>query len=95
MNRLFVYGTLLAPRVQLDLWSEVKTGELAELPGMFVQHTGEFPRLLTAPVPCAPAIGRVLSLTNDELRAASRYEGPDYELTHVRLASGEEVLVYA
>lgn len=89
-----MYGTLLSPRIQVDLWGDVKTGPIAELPGMFVQHTSDFPRLCAAPIPCAPAVGRVIDLTNDELRAATRYEGDTYALHEVELCDGSRALVF-
>lgn len=93
MVALFCYGTLLNPRIQVYLWGHCKTGSPASLAHHIVDYSGPYPRM----VPVEPdeaypeyqgCLGRVFQLTDEEFRAVTAYEGPEYRLVRVTLSDG-------
>jgi hypothetical protein len=93
MCKLFVYGTLLDPRVQTLLWGGSIAGLCSSVPGLFICHNGAAPRLMSR-FGCDPALGRVLYLNAQQLAAAVTYEGPEYRLQTVMLSSGDTALCF-
>lgn len=90
-KKVWCYGSLLQPQVQVDLWGRVKTGHVGELLGVYVAYDEAFPRLKGSERKNVAALGRVLELDEDELYAACVYEGESYHFSEVTLASGEKV----
>jgi hypothetical protein len=86
MTRLFIYGTLLAPHIQQELFGRLINGPVAEVPGTYVDYSEEYPRLMSTPVFGAAALGRVIELNSDELSAACAFEGPTYWLAEIVLS---------
>jgi hypothetical protein len=94
MTRLFIYGSLLTPHIQLELFGRLIRGHIAEVPGAYVDHSGEYPRLMSTPVFGAAALGRVIELNSDELSAACAWEGPWFTLQPVTLSDLQEVVAF-
>lgn len=94
MTRVFCYGSLLSPHIQIQLWGSTKGGQIAEVPGCYVDHSGEYPRLSASPVFGTAALGRVIELNSDELSAACAYEGPWYTLQPVLLRDMSEAVAF-
>jgi hypothetical protein len=76
------------------LFGRLISGPIAEVPGCYVDHSGEYPRLSASPVFGVSALGRVLELNADELSAACAFEGPRYTLQPVILRDMEEVVAF-
>lgn len=108
MPLLFVYGTLQDPEVQRSEFGRLLGERRAELVGFTLSTvTVEDPAFIADGVPEVHAIvietgggedrvaGMVLDLTDDELARADAYEPREYERVHARVATGEEVWVYA
>ena len=106
--RLFSYGTLRQPEVQiasfgrlLDGTDDAMTGchvEFLEITDPAVLETsGErfHPVVMPSADPADEVPGRVFEISEAELRAADAYEVSDYIRTRVRLRSGIEAWVYA
>jgi hypothetical protein len=104
---LFTYGTLQLPSVQSDTFGRLLPGEDDVLPGYtidyveiddarVVQLSGAevHPVLRHTGNALDKVVGRVLSLTEDELDAADEYEVAAYRRARVALASGREAWVY-
>jgi hypothetical protein len=94
MTRLFIYGSLLSPYIQLQIWGRTVRGHIAEVPGCYVDHSDEFPRLRSTPVFGTAALGRVIELNHDELSAAVEYEGGLYSLQTVVLSDLTEAVSF-
>jgi hypothetical protein len=105
--RLFSYGTLQLPGVQVEHFGRVLTGEPDALPGhrrdwvtitdpsvVAASGTDRHPVVRPTGDPADTTEGTVLTLTSAELAAADLYEVDDYRRTHVRLASGTGAWVY-
>lgn len=106
-ERLFSYGTLLLPRVQLDVFGRRIVSSEDVLAGYHVRHTeiedtrvvalsglGTHPVLHRTGNRNDKVSGRVLELTLDELDAADEYEVSLYTRARAVLASGREAWVY-
>jgi len=94
--KLFAYGTLLEPDIQIAIIGRVVNG----IPDCFAGYrkmlrqfiSGIYPDLeddLTGHVD-----GKVLELTAEELERCDEYEGSEYKKNVVKLTSGAEVFVY-
>jgi uridine kinase len=105
--RLFSYGTLRLPSVQVEHFGRVLTGEPDALPGhrqdwvtitdpavVAASGTDRHPIVRATGDPADTTEGTVLTLTTAELAAADLYEVDDHRRTHVRLASGTGSWVY-
>jgi uridine kinase len=105
--RLFSYGTLRLPGVQVEHFGRVLTGAPDALPGhrrdwvtitdpavVAAGGTDRHPIVRPTGDPADITGGTVLTLTTAELAAADLYEVDDYRRTHVRLASGTGSWVY-
>jgi uridine kinase len=105
--RLFSYGTLQLPTVQVEHFGRVLTGEPDALPGhrqdwvtitdpavVAASGTDRHPIVRPTGDPEDTTEGTVLTLTTEELAAADLYEVDDYRRTHIRLASGIGSWVY-
>ena len=108
MPLLFVYGTLQDPDVQREQFGRHVDGRRARLVGYTLSSvTVEDPAFIEDGVPEVHAIviasghpedevgGLILDLTDDELARADAYEPREYERVSARVASGDEVWVYA
>ncbi|MDY0828601.1 gamma-glutamylcyclotransferase family protein [Microbacterium sp. BG28] len=106
-ERLFSYGTLLLPQVQLDVFGRRIDSTKDVLAGYHVQYTEiedtrvvALSGLATHPVlrrtgnTSDKVTGRVLALTLDELDAADEYEVSLYTRVAVVLQSGRDAWVY-
>jgi gamma-glutamylcyclotransferase (GGCT)/AIG2-like uncharacterized protein YtfP len=96
-ERLFAYGTLLEGGVQQAVFGRLPQGESDVLPG-YEKHegmvVGTYPGLLPARAKNGQVAGRLLLLTEGELRKADAYEGPLYRRALLELASGNRAWVY-
>lgn len=106
-ERLFSYGTLLLPHVQLDVFGRRMDSSDDVLVGYHVQHTEiedtrvvALSGLATHPVlrhtgnERDKVSGRVLQLSLDELDAADEYEVALYTRVRAVLLSGRDAWVY-
>jgi len=96
MERLFVYGTLMEPKVQQEIFGRITTGTPDHLGG-YRRSTIEiddeiFPTLI--PDQAGVVEGLVLDLTVEELTQADKYETEAYERVKVQLASKTETWAY-
>ena len=104
---LFAYGTLQSADVQLDTFGRLVDSEDDALPGYTVDYAEiEDPRVDDAPGatvqpivratgnPLDKVLGKVLSVTHDELEAADEYQVAPYRRESVVLASGRDAWVY-
>ena len=105
--RLFSYGTLQAPRVQLAQFGRRLAGQADSLPGYrkvmieiidpsVIAKSGErfHPVLLRTGLELDEVPGTVFEITPAELEAADAYEVADYRRITARLRSGLEAWVY-
>lgn len=96
MARLFVYGTLRDPEVQLSVVGRTVQGEPDVLAGYRVSSLGLGGReyLAAVPSPEGSIAGLALSVSAAELARIDRYETAAYARTRVRLESGRAAWVY-
>ena len=105
--RLFSYGTLRLPSVQIEHFGRELAGVPDALPGhrqewvtitdpavVAASGTDRHPIVVPTGDPADRVEGTVLTITTAELAAADRYEVDDYRRTRVRLVSGTESWVY-
>jgi uridine kinase len=105
--RLFSYGTLQLPAVQVEHFGRELTGARDTLPGhrhdwvtitdpavIAASGTDRHPIVRPADGPADSVDGTLLTLTTEELAAADLYEVDDYHRTLVRLGSGTHSWVY-
>jgi hypothetical protein len=105
--RLFSYGTLQLPEVQLANYGRRLDGEPDALLGYrlellpdrdpnAVRISGAMTHMVARrtgdPADCVP--GKVFLLTEKELAATDEYEGSDYGRAEITLESGRTALVY-
>jgi gamma-glutamylcyclotransferase (GGCT)/AIG2-like uncharacterized protein YtfP len=106
-QRLFAYGTLQQPEVQLDTFGRLLDGDDDALPGYTVDYAEiedrrvvDLSGLSVHPVvretgdPLDKVVGRALLVTEEELDAADEYEVALYRRVTVVLASGRPAWVY-
>ena len=106
MHRVFSYGTLRLPQVQLALYGREVTTVADQLPGYRVDwlvitdthviETSASDRhpILRKGAETDAAPGAYLELTDEELAATDEYEVDDYVRTQVVLASGIDAWAY-
>jgi len=97
--RLFSYGSLRQPVVQLSAFGRLLAGREDELPGFelqTVQHgERQFANVVRSSVAQRAVPGLVFEITPAELAAADEYERADaYTRITARLSSGIEAWVY-
>lgn len=99
MKKIFCYGTLQEPKVQMELIGRVITGELTYISGYVVLRDYvdpsdgiAYPRIVSMPNGCV--YGRVLEFTDAEVLVLNGYETDMYELQDIEVASGDVVSVY-
>jgi uridine kinase len=105
--RLFSYGTLRLPAVQVEHFGREVAGEPALLPGhredrvtitdpavVAVSGADRHPIVRHTGDDRDSVAGTVLALTTTELAAADTYEVDDYRRTLVRLATGTDAWIY-
>jgi gamma-glutamylcyclotransferase (GGCT)/AIG2-like uncharacterized protein YtfP len=106
-ERLFSYGTLQYPAVQLSTFGRLLEGEGDSLTGHVrkmiairdpevVATSGDthHPIVLPSNNPTDEVPGMVFAITPDELAAADRYEVAEYTRVGVTLKSGTQAWVY-
>ncbi len=93
---LFVYGTLMEPRVQMGVIGRTVTGRPDRLDGYKKGQIrlggGLFP--IIEPEPGRSVEGVVITVTPAELVRIDRYESDAYRRQKVTLASGQQAWVY-
>jgi gamma-glutamylcyclotransferase (GGCT)/AIG2-like uncharacterized protein YtfP len=93
---LFVYGTLLDPSIQISIFGRVIPGIPDRLPGYSViQKTftsGTYPAIVKDLK--SVTVGKVLSISENEIRSADMYEGEEYTRVEKVLESGITASVY-
>lgn len=99
MPRLFSYGSLQQPAVQLATFGRMLAGSRDALIGYELQEVRHGDKLLANVIRCDRAESRVsgtaFEVTDAELAAADVYErGDAYTRIQASLASGGEVWVY-
>lgn len=99
MRKIFCYGTLQEPKVQLELIGRIVDGGITYLSGYvvvrdYVDPTDgiAYPRLMAMPDGCV--YGRVLEFTDDEVKVLDAYETEMYRREVMELASGVSAEVY-
>lgn len=101
--RLFTYGTLQHPEIQLQVFGKSLEGTTDSLPNYMLgtiqlpendpEANTYFIAIYTGnPNDCVEGIW--YTITPQNLSAIDNYEGPDYERVSVILKSGKEALVY-
>ncbi|MFC6440725.1 gamma-glutamylcyclotransferase family protein [Bowmanella sp. JS7-9] len=107
MPRLFSYGTLQLPDVQLATFGRLLDGTMDQLPGYIVgelvirdpqvlQTSGQsvHPILRYTGNPADRVKGTVFEITEAELAQADEYEVDDYQRVHADTVSGQQVWIY-
>lgn len=105
--RLFSYGTLQLPQVQLETFGRLLKGKPASLPGYcigtvelldtaVVEVSGErfHPILERSTDSVQPVAGPVFELTPEELIAANSYEVDAYQRVEAVLTDGSVCWIY-
>jgi hypothetical protein len=105
--RLFSYGTLQQPKVQMETFGRLLKGGADALPGYrrelvritdpeVIRASGadHHPIVLESAEPTDAVEGAVFEITEAELAAADTYEVADYKRVAVTLRSGVEAWVY-
>ena len=99
MKKIFCYGTLQEPQVQLDLIGRVVIGNLTSISGYvvlrdYVDPTDgiAYPRLYAIQKGCV--YGRVLEFTDSEVLILNEYETEMYTLEDITTDNGEVAKVY-
>ena len=96
-HHLFAYGTLLEKEVQLGVFSRLLGGQNDGLSGYRISDlkvADRYPTLDHTKDNQDNIIGRVFTLTPDELVKADEYEGEGYERMEITLDSGKKAWVY-
>jgi gamma-glutamylcyclotransferase (GGCT)/AIG2-like uncharacterized protein YtfP len=92
MEKLFVYGTLKDPKIQMHLVGRTIPGIPDQVHGYRSHDILDYPTAL--PDPTGHIIGLVLTVTPEELARFDEYEGANYIRVQVTLASGPTVWMY-
>jgi gamma-glutamylcyclotransferase (GGCT)/AIG2-like uncharacterized protein YtfP len=99
ITKIFCYGTLQEPRVQLDLINRVVTGDLTYINGYVVLRDYvdpsdgiAYPRVVPKEHGCV--YGRVLEFTDAEVKILDEYETDMYTLEDITTINGEVVKIY-
>jgi hypothetical protein len=106
VNRLFSYGTLRQPEVQIALFGRAVPTLDDALPGFRIDSVKvtdpaviaksgtDIPPILRRGTGGEVVLGAFLELSDTELRAADDYEVDDYKRVPVVLSSGLDAWVY-
>ena len=99
MNKIFCYGTLQDPQVQLDLIGRTCIGNLDSIDGFVVirdyvdpEDGIAYPRLVEMPNGCV--YGHIYKFTDSEVLVLDNYETEIYKRTYFETNSGELVQIY-
>lgn len=96
MEKLFTYGSLQYPDIQMKLFNSTLVGTRDILIGYEkgkLEVEGKTFNIAT-PNPDGKIEGTVYDLTDEQLARADRYEGKGYKRIRVSLLSGSEVWLY-
>ncbi len=97
MEKLFTYGTLQDPAVQMAVFHRVVKGISDTLDGYFKTEIkigfGVYPIIF--PEPNSHVEGQYIEVTPEELALIDRYEGAEYRRITVTLRSGVAAWVYS
>jgi gamma-glutamylcyclotransferase (GGCT)/AIG2-like uncharacterized protein YtfP len=97
MEKLFTYGTLQDPAVQMAVFYRVVEGIPDTLDGYFKSEIkigfGVYPIII--PDPDSYVEGQFIEVTPEELALIDRYEGAEYRRIAVTLKSGVVTWVYS
>ena len=96
-ERLFTYGSLQIPEVQLKVFGRLAKGRPDILEGFrkFDVDFGTAVYPMIEPDPASHVEGQIIDVTADELALIDRYETDAYQRIRVTLKSGVEVWVYS
>jgi gamma-glutamylcyclotransferase (GGCT)/AIG2-like uncharacterized protein YtfP len=96
MEKLFTYGTLQDPAVQMVVFHRVVKGTPDTLNGYVKSEIkigfGVYP--IIKPDPDSHVKGQIIEVTPEELALIDRYEGKEYRRISVILRSGAVTWVY-
>jgi hypothetical protein len=97
--KIFCYGTLQEPRVQLDLIGRIVTGHLTSINGYVVlrdyvdvEDGIAYPRIVPMENGCV--YGRILEFTSEEVELLNAYETDMYTLEYILTSDNKLVKVY-
>lgn len=97
MEKLFIYGTLQYPKVQMVVFERFAQGTWDTLEG-FTKRWTTFDLNTVYPIIVAHSgdsvVGQVIEVTTDELALIDHYETSAYRRIKVTLKSGIEAWVY-
>lgn len=94
---LFVYGTLMEPRVQQRVFGRVAPGQPDKLTDYRKHHirlSYDISYPIIRPEAGSSVEGLVIQITPEELKLIDRYEGSAYQRKRVTLVSGRQAWVY-
>lgn len=98
MQNLFVYGLLKKPEIQKEVIGRIIKGLDDSIKGYkksTIEINGEiFPILIKSNSPRDFIFGKVLEVSEEELKKIDEYETDAYKRKKVILLSGKEVWVY-
>jgi len=99
MKKIFCYGTLQEPSVQLELIGRTVDGPLTSIKGFIVLRDYvdiddgiAYPRIVEHINGCV--YGRILEFTDEEVAILDKYETEMYYLTEVTTRDGDVVWTY-
>jgi len=97
MEKLFTYGTLQDPAVQMAVFHRLAQGTPDILDGYLKSQIkigfGVYP--IITPDPCSEVEGQIIEITPEELILIDGYEGAEYRRINVTLRSGIVTWVYS
>lgn len=97
MEKLFIYGTLQDPKVQLDLLGRICEGKFGLVDNYILMRDWPvegtaYPRLYPHSAGCV--IGQIIEVTEDELSILDEYETEAYERTDIHVKNIGPVQTY-
>lgn len=107
IEKIFSYGTLRDPKVQLNVFNRVLQGKTAQLSGFKLEYlsisnpevvaisgSAIHPVLVRTDLVSDTVDGMVFEITPNELQACDKYESADYQRVDAQLVSGEHTWIY-
>lgn len=96
MQKIFTYGTLQDPEVQLRVLGRTVDGRPDKLQGFAISTIEIDGKTYPIAIPDAASLleGKILEVADDDLPKLDEYETEAYVRKKVRLESGEEAWVY-
>jgi gamma-glutamylcyclotransferase (GGCT)/AIG2-like uncharacterized protein YtfP len=96
MNKLFIYGTLINPKIQKNIIGHIING----IPDILKRYeksaieidNEKYPIII--PNKNKIVSGFIIEISNDELKKIDEYEGVEYKRIEIVLQSGISVWVY-